>query len=42
MVSDRQICAAIDQTEGMVHFFERPEKFDSELRNPLFFSSTEF
>lgn len=30
MVSDRQICAAIDQTEGMVHFFERPEKFDSD------------
>ena len=28
MVSDRQICAAIDQTEGMVHFFERPEKFE--------------
>ena len=27
MVSDRQICAAIDQTEGMVHCFERPEKF---------------
>ena len=30
MVADRQICAAIDQTEGMVHFFERPEKFDSD------------
>jgi len=30
MVADRQICAAIDQVEGMVHFFERPEKFDSD------------
>ena len=30
MVAHRQICAAIDQTEGMVHFFERPEKFDSD------------
>jgi COP9 signalosome complex subunit 3 len=30
MVADRQICANIDQVEGMVHFYERPEKFDSD------------
>ena len=29
-VADGQIHAAIDQAEGMVHFYERPEWFDSD------------